>query len=69
MGRKAVMQLGFVQDGWGITHSGGRDTDLIISDGSSRLTVVDHETLEKVSSVEVRLGKAVFNGPHRYPIS
>ena len=44
------------QDGWGITHSGGRDTDLIISDGTSRLTVVDHETLEKISSVEVMQG-------------
>ena len=37
-----------------MTHTGGKDSDLVISDGSSTLTTVDHETLETINSVQVK---------------
>jgi len=45
-----------LQDGWGITHTGGKDSDLVISDGTATLTVVEHETLDKMSSMQVMDG-------------
>ena len=43
-----------LSDGWGVTHTGGKPvSELIISDGSANLTVVDSKTLEKKNAIEV----------------
>ena len=43
-----------LSDGWGVTHTGGNPvSELIISDGSATLTVVDSKTLEKKNTIEV----------------
>ena len=43
-----------LSDGWGVTHTGNNPvSELIISDGSAALTVVDSKTLEKKGTIEV----------------
>lgn len=56
--------MGLTQDGWGITHTGGKDSDLVISDGTATLTVVEHETLDKMSSMQVCLSPPNPTQPH-----
>ena len=41
------------QDGWGVTHTGGEGSDLVISDGSSSLTVIDRTNFQRKYSVQV----------------